>query len=95
VDGGIKPDRKPTSPTIFIQKGSKYYFLVFAEYILCGTPCATLKKWLCGSWTDGKFRNKERAEWSYGLVEVPIMARSEPAFIIDLTDPQKSHMADI
>jgi hypothetical protein len=94
--GGIKPDQKPTSPTIFIQKGSRYYFLVFVEYyILCGTPCATLKKWLCGSWIEGKFRNKERAKWSYGLAEVPIMARSEPALIIDMTDPQKSGMADI
>ncbi|GFF30575.1 hypothetical protein IFM46972_02959 [Aspergillus udagawae] len=75
--GGIRPGRRPTSPTIFIRKGSKLYFLIFAEYyILCGTPCANIKNWLCGTWAEGKWRNKERTRWSY-----------EHALIIDLTDP--------
>jgi hypothetical protein len=80
--GGIRPDYKPTSRTIFIQKGSKFYFLIFAEYyILCGTRCASIKNGLCGTWSNGEWRNKERPRLSYGLVEVPITARREPALI--------------
>lgn len=86
--GGILPGRRPASPTVFVQRGSKLYFLVFGQYyILCGTPCSSLKDWLCGVWTEGKWRNKGVPRWSYGLVEVPRTARTEPALVINLTKP--------
>jgi hypothetical protein len=83
--GEIRPDRPPHHP--HPQGHPKLYYIVFGEYyILCGSPCKPLKGWLIGTWTNGEWRNKDRARLSFGQVEVPALAQTEKAVIIDSND---------
>ncbi|KAF7133879.1 hypothetical protein CNMCM5793_005345 [Aspergillus hiratsukae] len=46
-----------------------------------------VKQWLIGGWTNGVWRNANRARLSFGLlVEVPAIAQKEPAYVLDSND---------